>query len=165
LAADLDFHFNHNARAAVANCMAGNLSVRRERALEVGGFDENFVGVAYRFETDFCRRLRARGGSILFEPAASVRHLKAPRGGIRVHGNHLTSSSPAHGVGDYYFALRHGSPGESLPYILQRPFREVCTRFHLGHPWWIPAKLTGEVRAFLWAVRLARAGPRFAARE
>ncbi len=164
LAADLDFHFNHDARTVVANCMAGNLSVRSERALDVGGFDENFVGVAYRFETDFCRRLRQAGGRILFEPTASVRHLKAPSGGIRVHGDHRTSASPAHGVGDYYFAFRHGSAAEGLTYILKRPFREVCTRFHLRHPWWIPAKLTGELRAFLWAVRLARAGPRLSTR-
>jgi hypothetical protein len=38
--------------------------------------------------------------------------------------------------------------------------REVCTRFHLRHPWWIPVKLTGELRALVWASRLCRRGQR-----
>src|SRR5437763_6532480 len=56
---DLEFRFNHDAACDVANVMAGNLSVKRERALSVGGFDENFVGVASRFETDLPQRLVA----------------------------------------------------------------------------------------------------------
>ena len=36
-------------------------------------FDENFEGVAYRFETEFARRVVSRGGRILLlEPAASL---------------------------------------------------------------------------------------------
>ena len=33
--------------------MGGNFSVRRRFALTLGGFDEQFVGAAYRFEADF----------------------------------------------------------------------------------------------------------------
>jgi GT2 family glycosyltransferase len=161
LTADLEFPFNSTKLAFVENCMAGNLSVRRERSLEVGGFDENFVGAAYRFETEFCRRLRRGGGRIRFEPTASVRHLRAASGGVRVYGDHRASASPVHGVGDYYFALRHGRRSEAVPYVLRRPFREVCSRFHLSHPWWIPVKLVGELRAIFWALRLARRGPKY----
>jgi hypothetical protein len=67
-------------------------------------------------------------------------------------------------VGDYYFALREGGLG-AVPYILWRPFRQVRTRFHLRHPWWIPVKLVSEIRGFLWALRLARRGPRYVERE
>src|SRR5437868_3122650 len=80
LGACLDFPFNSAIPAQVANVMAGNLSVRREMALAVGGFDENFVGVAYRFETEFCRRLLRAGGRVLFQPAASIHHLRTPTG-------------------------------------------------------------------------------------
>jgi GT2 family glycosyltransferase len=162
LTADLAFPFNSTQPAWIDNCMAGNLSVRRERALAIGGFDENFVGAAYRFETEFCRRLRKGGGKIRFEPTASIRHLRAPSGGVRVYGDHRASASPTHGVGDYYFALRHGRPREACPYLLRRPFREVCSRFHLRHPWLIPVKLVGELRAILWALQLARKGPKYA---
>ena len=165
LRTDLDFRFNTDSRTWIENCIACNVSVRREEALAVGGFDENFVGAAYRFETEFCKRLYKRGGRVLFEPAASVRHLKAPRGGTRAFGDHRWSASPAHGVGDYYFALRHGSAWEALRYGVKRPLREVCTRFHMRHPWWIPSKLVGELRALVWAARLAKAGPRYGAQR
>lgn len=152
----LDFPFHSSEPATIANGMAGNLSVRRERAMSVGGFDENFAGVAYRFETEFCRRLCHRGGQMRFEPAASIHHLRAARGGTRSLGSHLTSASPAFGVGDYYFALRDGSWGAWL-YLLRRPWREVATRFHLRHPWWIPIKLLGEARALVRAAQLVAA--------
>ena len=165
LRAFLDFRFNSTQPAWVASVIACNLSVRRERALGVGGFDENFVGVAYRFETEFCRRLIRSGGRVRFEPMASVRHLRAPRGGTRSAGRHESPASPAHGVGDYYFALGEALGPERLRYLLRRPLREVCTRFDLRHPWWIPVKLIGEARAFAWAWRLRMAGPSYTARK
>ena len=75
-------------------------------------------------------------------------------------GSHLTSASPRHGMGDYYFALRSGMSRESAAYMLLRPFREVRTRFHLRQPWYIPVKLVGEMRAFAAAVGAWRRGPR-----
>jgi GT2 family glycosyltransferase len=155
----LDFSFRSTGRAFVRSVMAGNLSVRREKALEIGGFDENFVGAAYRFETEFCRRIWHNGGKVLYEPAASIRHLRTKEGGTRRFGNHLKSADPAHGVGDYYFALRCGRGMERIAYIISRPFREVSTRFHLYHPWWIPVKLIGEMRAIALAMKLAKSGP------
>ncbi len=117
LSADINFRFNATQSQSVANVIACNLSVRREKAIQVGGFDENFIGVAYRFETEFARRVWKAGGKILFEPMASIRHLRAPSGGTRSYGNHLTSMSPMHGVGDYYFALlpRH-QPNNPIVY-------------------------------------------------
>jgi GT2 family glycosyltransferase len=163
LRADLDFAFHGTQRAWVRNVMAGNLSVRRADALRIGGFDENFVGVAYRFETEFARRVWHRGGRILFEPSASIRHLRAPSGGTRAYGNHLCSASPYHGEGDYYFALREGHGLSRVAYICRRMLREVSTRYHASHPWHIPVKLVGEVRALTLALRLHAEGPRHVA--
>jgi len=161
LSADLRFPFNGEMSGWIGNVMAGNLSVERERFLELGGFDENFIPpVAYRFETEFAKRIIVSGGGIWFEPSASIRHLRAPSGGTRSHGSHLTSASPVHGVGDYYYALRCGHGWERLLYMLRRPFREVRTRFHLRHPWYIPVKFIGELRAMAEAVQLYRQGPR-----
>ena len=166
LATDLDFAFCSAQAGWVKNVMAGNLSVHRDKALAIGGFDENFLPpVAYRFETEFARRIVRAGGRIWFEPSASIRHLRAGSGGTRTLGSHLTSASPVHGVGDYYYAFRCGSRSEAWRYSLKRMFREVRTRFHLGHPWYIPVKLVGEVRALLWARRLARQGQRLIERR
>ena len=158
--ADLDFPFYSTERAWVLSVMAGNLSVKRDHALHVGGFDESFQGVAYRFETEFCRRLTRAGGKVLFEPSASLRHLRAGYGGTRSIGSHLKSASPLHGMGDYYFALRSGLSVAVVWHILRRPVREVLTRFHFRHPWVIPLKLLGEFRAFGKAVRAIARGPR-----
>ncbi len=166
LTEDLDFRFNGDAPAWVTNVMAGNLSVKRDRALAIGGFDASFTPpVAFRFETEFARRLVAAGGRIRFEPGASIRHLRVARGGTRSLGNHLTSASPVHGVGDYYYALRCGQGWDRLWYIVRRPLREVRTRFHLRHPWYIPVKLVGELRALLLAVGLWHRGPRLLVEE
>jgi GT2 family glycosyltransferase len=157
LRADLNFAFNSSERCELQNVMAGNLSVKKSRALAVGGFDEQYVPpVSFRFETDFARRVLAAGGKVLFEPGARIRHLAVAAGGTRISGGHMRSGSPVHGVGDYYFALCHGRGVERLLYMLRRPFREVRTKFHLTHPWWIPIKFVGECRAMARAISLYR---------
>ncbi|HXH41305.1 MAG TPA: glycosyltransferase [Thermoanaerobaculia bacterium] len=158
---DLEFHFNHDSGRFVANVMAGNLSVKRDHAIGAGGFDENFVGACYRFETDFALRLLATGGRIWFSPEATLRHLKLSTGGLRSFGDHRSSPSPAHSVGDYYFAIHHRAP--LWRYALRRLHKNVVTRFHLTHPWTIPTKLTGELRGILLARSLARRGRRLLA--
>jgi GT2 family glycosyltransferase len=158
--ADLDFPFSSADPAWIANGMSGNMTVRRDRAIGLGAFDENFIPpVAYRFDTEFCKRLIRAGGRIRFEPEARIDHLRASRGGTRTTGSHLTSASPIHGVGDYYFAFRQGMSAPIIFYVLRRPLREICTRFHLRHPWWIPVKLLGEFRALLKAAWLHWKGP------
>ena len=154
---DLDFRFFAADGRFVTNVMAGNLSVKRHQAIDAGGFDENYVYAAYRFETDFALRLAAAGGTIWFEPRASLRHLKLATGGLRSFGDHRTTSSPAHAAGDYYFALHHRP---FWPYAARRLWKNVATRYLLAHPWHIPSKVIGEMRGMLLARRLARSGPK-----
>lgn len=135
--------------------MGGNFGVPKVAALQVGGFDENFVRVAYRFEAEFAYRWRESGRLIWFEPKASIHHLKAGGGGTRTFGDHLTTWRPDHAVGSYYFAFVTGAWREALV----RPWRAVSTRFHLRHPWRIPATLWAELRGLAWAIRLFVAGP------
>lgn len=148
---DLEFRFTHDIACDVQNVMAGNLCVDRSHALAVGGFDERYTAVAYRFETDFALRLVAAGGRIRYEPTASIHHLKVPGGGVRMWGDHRTSASPAHSMGDYYFARRH------VPafwrYVARRLRHNIATRFHLRHPWTIPGKVVGELRGLVRALR------------
>jgi GT2 family glycosyltransferase len=156
LRADFDFPFHSTVHADVQNVMAGNLCVNRHRALAIGGFDEMFVGAAYRFETEFAKRIIQAGGRIRFLGSAGLFHLKATTGGTRSTGSHLTSASPSHSFGDYYYAFRHGSVGEAWRYSGRRIFREISTRFHLRNPWWIPVKLVGELRGLIAGYHAAR---------
>lgn len=157
---DLEFAFSSTVGREVDNVMAGNLSVDRATAIRLGGFDENFTGTAYRFETDFAWRLRAAGESIWFEPAASIHHLKASTGGLRTWGEHLRSVLPTHSTGDYYLALQHFDRPRAVRHVLRRLRKTLITRFDATHPWWIPLKLIREVRAFRQAVAARKRGRR-----
>lgn len=107
------FRFNSDRPATVDEFMGGNFSIRREAALKLGGFDENFVGAAFRFEAEFAHRFLACFGPIRYDPAAVINHLASPRGGTRAHGDHLRTSRPTHSVGAGYRNFKH-------------PLRAVC---------------------------------------
>jgi len=154
------FSFRSTRKQWVEELMGGNFSVHRKTALRLGGFDENFVQVAYRFEAEFCDRARLAGEKILFEPAASIRHLKAASGGTRSFGHHLRTARPGHSVGAYYFLLRARLVRNRWQQLFLRPFRAISTRHHLRRPWWIPVTLLAELTGMAWAVRLYHSGPR-----
>jgi len=145
--------------------MGGNFSLRRGDALELGGFDENFVRVAYHFEREFADRWRARGGKIQFCPDAAIRHLKAASGGTRTFGEHLTTFFPAHSVGAYYYLLRSRRAEGRVRAFVGRPFRSVMTRHHLRRPWWIPVTFLAELAGMLWALTLHARGPRYCSKR
>ncbi len=155
------FRFAGLKSAWIDEFMGGNFSVRRGMALALGGFDENFVRVAYRFEAEFAHRWRASGRRIHFEPMPCLHHLKDSGGGTRTYGEHLTTWKPDHAVGAYYFCLRTGAVGG----FLLRPFRALATRHHLRRPWWIPLTLAAELRGMAWAFALYLRGPKYAGQD
>ena len=159
LNADLEFMFNAAEPASIQNCMAGNLCVDRKSALAVGGFDENFSGVAYRFESEFCKRFcKALDTRFLYSPLPSLNHLYIKSGGTRTHANYLISSKPVHSFGDYYFALLFGEGGSKYKYIVSRLFLSVCAKFYVRRPWYIPLRLAGEVRGLFKALECVKQG-------
>jgi GT2 family glycosyltransferase len=159
------FGFNALEPRYVDEFMGGNFSLRRKAALALGGFDENFVRVAYRFEAEFAHRWRRAGGPIWYEPAALIHHLKAEEGGTRSFGEHLTTFKPDHAVGAHYFFLRTRGLPAALKASLERLVRSVLTRHHLHRPWWIPVTLVAELSGMGWALVLAIRGPRYIASE
>jgi len=69
-------HVMRNVSAVTAAC----LITRRDTYLEVGGFDEQDLGVAWN-DTDFCLRLIERGQRIVMNPHAELIHVgSASRG-------------------------------------------------------------------------------------
>ena len=135
--------------------------MRRKEAIEAGGFDENFVRVAYNFEREFADRWRARGGRIHFFPLAAIRHLKVTSGGTRSFGDHLRTLLPAHSVGSYYYLLRSPRTTGRAREFFGRPLRAIATRHHLRRPWWIPVTLVAELSGMVWALMLNARGPRY----
>lgn len=155
------FHFASMQAGWIREFMGGNFTVRRKIALKLGGFDEQFVSVAYNFEAEFAYRLCGAGHQIFYEPAACVHHLKTSEGGTRMFGDHLRSVRPDHAVGAYYYILRTWSGWQSLVQFLRRPLQAIATRHHLYRPWWIPATLVAELSGMGWALVLAAQGPRY----
>lgn len=135
-----------------------NFSVDRAWAIGIGGFDERFVRVAYRYEAEFGERAKRQGIRIRFVPEACIHHLRAERGGTRSYGDHLRTASPGHAVGLYYFLLRTRPRGWWRD-VLRRPFQAVATRFHLRQPWWIPPVLLAQFSGLAWALWLVAQGP------
>ncbi|HXZ54489.1 MAG TPA: glycosyltransferase [Burkholderiales bacterium] len=64
---------------------------RREAYETVGGFDEAYF--LYYEDVDICRRLRARGFEVVFNPGAEIIHeaQRASRGNARLAFHHLSS--------------------------------------------------------------------------
>ncbi|NND81208.1 MAG: glycosyltransferase family 2 protein [Gammaproteobacteria bacterium] len=157
---DLNFPFHSDSVFRVANCMAGNLLLHREHALAAGGFDENFVGAAYRFESEFCRRLiRQTGEKLWFIPDASLLHLHVKVGGTRANSDHFVSADGSHSMGDYYFAMLEGAPGERWRYMLRRFVGSILARYYLTRPWLMPRRLVAEWRGMQRARHAYRNGP------
>lgn len=158
---DAHFHFACLKPQRIREFMGGNFSVLATKAKSIGGFDENFVKVAYRFEAEFAHRWCASDAEIWYEPSAVIHHLKVSAGGTRTYGEHLTTVRPDHAVGAYYFTLRTTSGVARLRELFSRVYLSIRTRHHLRRPWWIPLTLFAELRGFVWAMTLAMRGPNF----
>jgi GT2 family glycosyltransferase len=142
----------------VTEFMGGNFSIARAAALEIGGFDENFVKAAYRYEREFADRITACGSRIFYEPEAEIEHLKAGSGGTRELAPF--QYNPGHAVGEYYYLLLSRRERHAGARILARPCKAVRSRYHLRRPWMVPVTLAAETLAFFWAVALRARGPR-----
>lgn len=98
----------------------GNMSVSRRLAIEVGLFDEGFIGRANGEETDFSLRILRRGHQLAYDPAAAVVHLGHPTGGSRAsrqidEGRYFFES---HHNNAYFFAKNFQQ--RYLPWFLKR---------------------------------------------
>jgi GT2 family glycosyltransferase len=95
----------HDAPRVVDWVIGACLLVRREVYEKVGGFDERFF--MYAEETDWQRRIRDAGWTIVFTPAAQVIHL----GGISGAGEKPRINRHFFQSLDYYERQHHGILG------------------------------------------------------
>lgn len=96
---------NYARRCRTRNGASGNLSVRREWAIAVGGMDAWFERGARREETEFSLRYTKAHGQLVFDPEASLTHLSASSGGSRSWGRVQKTVPMHHIVGHWYFLL------------------------------------------------------------
>ena len=105
--------------------------------------------------------IRYSGQPFFFAPAPVLYHLRCETGGTRHQDYFLSSISPNHSVGDYYFAIKEGRPYEAFSYCLKRLFGSARARFYLRKPWYLPVRFIAECRGFLLALRPIKQGPKY----
>jgi len=100
-----------------------NVSLRRNVGLSVGGFDERFVGSANNEDADFIARLAERG-RFLYDPAASLVHHAARRGGGRSkEGDAERMRVYFHN--DAYYFLRRAQAWQVPLYLARQPLTSL----------------------------------------
>jgi len=154
------FRFHASEPGPARRFMAGNVSMSRRTLVRLGGFDENFVGAAYRVEADLAERAAAAGCRMRFEPRASVHHLKAPAGGTRSFGHPLRTAAPWHSAGRYYYLLLHPHTPGIVRLTVVEALHVVLAREHLRAPWWIPISVCAEAGGLAIAALARLRGPR-----
>jgi GT2 family glycosyltransferase len=79
--------FEVNFGYPVSWAAGNNMSFRKSVITRLGGFDENFRGMAICEEAEFCHRVTLNGGVIYYTPCAILVHKMNPTGGVRSFGN------------------------------------------------------------------------------
>jgi GT2 family glycosyltransferase len=112
-----------------------NGSVRRDVALAIGGFDENFGWTLYD-DTDFSCRLMKIGAKVVHDPCARLQHLKVPAGGRRPdHSNeYVIADSNGWYTWCYFFFINFG--WRCWREIAMRLRSCVFRRKNIAKPWY-----------------------------
>ncbi|MFQ1927530.1 glycosyltransferase family 2 protein [Aeromonas veronii] len=153
----LFFPSNYTARVVQKGIgMAGNLSVRRQAAINAGGMDHNFEKGAYREESDFVQRFWSEGNQIVFDPMASLIHIGHKSGGIRSWGASRGLCAPHHLRGEWYFILNHGVKTNIVMNLYSLLRRQVINRINIKQPLNIPIALYLSIKEFKNAILINR---------
>jgi len=130
-----------------------NMSFRRAAIERVGGFDENFYGVALGEDAEFAHRLRASGGRIRYEPGAGLIHKIAKSGGCRSTSEEARAMYALIDNTNYFYS-RIGSSRWSRGQIMWRLYRAealnrasmVQGRWARKSAWFVRGLFSSELR-------------------
>lgn len=150
------FPRNSTRRREVCALSTCNCSIRASVMKSVGGFDPAYRGNSYGDDADLALRLQARGFHIIFDPAASVRHLKSPKGGLRLSDAGNPSSEVEKYISAWILFFRH-VPARWMPWFLWRGIlrKSILLKGNFLRPRrWLPV-LDGLLRAMFEGWRAA----------
>jgi GT2 family glycosyltransferase len=113
-----------------------NGSIRREVALQLGGFDENYTYTLFD-DTDFSCRLKELGVKSVHDPEARLVHLKEIAGGKRPGGinDFVIADSNRWYTWCYFFWMNFRWQGRRE--IMRRLRSSVFRRVNIVRPWYL----------------------------
>jgi GT2 family glycosyltransferase len=147
----LQFPKNYAKECETSFMMSGNMAVRRDVFLALGGMDENYERGAYREESDFAMRFRRGGYSFRYSPRCSIVHLgpaHVPQGGARTWQRGREFWYFHHCVGDWYFNLGFMTTRTAGPLFARSLRHFVFNRQSLARPWRLPFALVFWLAGF-----------------
>lgn len=136
-----------------------NGSIRRQVAIEVGGFDENYTYTHFD-DTDFSARLKKLGAKAVHDPGARLVHLKEMSGGKRPGGinEHVIADSNKWYTWIYFFWMNFRWGGRNE--ILKRLRGTVFRRTNIVKPWYLVVAFSHFVSGTARAIKTIRGGRR-----
>lgn len=146
-------------KEGIASFPGGNHSVRVGTMKRIGGYDENYVGWAFREDSDAAIRIWKAGGLIVFDPEAELTHLAIPGGGCRIKTQKKQIPEWHVSFPASYFAFRHFFPTLEFWKQVLKNFRKYALRKDtVLRPWRLPGAVVSYMYAVARAAFLAR-GP------
>lgn len=140
----LHFRKNYARECETSFMMSGNVAIRRELFLALGGMDENYERGAHREESDFAVRFRQAGYRFRYDPRCALYHLGpalVPSGGARADVQGKDFRYFHHCVGDWYFNLKFCTARTVFALLVTSLRHFVFTRQTLERPWRFPLAL------------------------
>ncbi|MEA3211781.1 MAG: hypothetical protein QOE70_4838 [Chthoniobacter sp.] len=145
-------------RREVFHLTTCNCAIRRSAWEKVGGLDSIFAGNSYGDDYDLALRLRAARLRIVFDPTASVRHTRAPMGGLRLDDPCNPWSEADRYLSLWVFYFRHVPPKWRRWYLRDAILgKSLLLKRNFVRPWRWPAILAGLAMSCRRARALARA--------
>lgn len=152
------FSLESNVRSEGVACFIGcNHSVRTAFLKSIGGYDENYIGWAYREDSDMAIRIWKAGGKIVFDPDTVLTHLAVPSGGCRLKPSKRSLPEWKVSFPATYFALRHLFPRRWFWYdlLLGNVRRYVLRKDNVFYPHRIPWAFVSYFFSIYIAARLS----------
>lgn len=134
-----------------------NGSIRRQVAIHLGGFDENYTYTHFD-DTDFSCRLKQLGVKAVHDPEAKLIHLKEQSGGKRPGGinEYVIADTNRWYIWCYFFWMNFG--WKSWREMLIRLRGCVFRRKNFIRPWYLAIALTHFLHGACRAATAIRAG-------
>ncbi len=146
----------------VASFRGCNHSVRVVSLAEIGGYDQNYIGWAYREDSDVAVRLWKSGARIVFDPDAWLRHLAIPSGGCRLVIKNKPLPEWQISFPATYFALRHLFPNRWFWYdlFIGNVRRYILRKSNMFRPWRLPWAVAAYGYSLLLAIKVGIGNPK-----